>query len=227
MRLEVGERRSGGRGPAPAACEGAWVDCGPDRRPMSDRRVPVAAILLEASFVVLGVFLALVANEWRAGVAARDRAETAHAGIVDEVRANREAVQASHDYHVGLLDSLRARHEAGVTPKADVFSQGFVRPATTLSTAWDAATATDAVAAMDYDEVLAFSELYAHQERYQTTARQAGTVIYQAVFELGVPGVAERSPNLTYTIGSFVYLERGLLAEYDDALAAIGEPARE
>lgn len=192
---------------------------------MSDRRIPVASILLEASFVVLGVFLALVANDWLADRNARDRAARARQSIIVEVRANREAVASSQAYHSALLDSLRARPASAPPPTPRFFSQGFVHPAKPRSTAWDTATATDAVAAMDYDEVLAFSTLYASQDRYDTSAELAGSVIYNALFEQGAEGVAANARNLSQLIHSFVYMEDGLIEEYDAALDAVDASA--
>ena len=182
----------------------------------------LAPILLEAGFVVLGVFLALVANEWRADANAREHAEAARASIVEELETNRAAVAASAAYHEALVDSLGARMAPGSrAPSAALFSDGFVRPATVLTTAWDAANATDALGHMDYDDVLAFSRLYAMQERYATTAANTGSVIFGEIMARGVPGIAANYRNLIYLIGSFLYLERALLEEYGAVLARL------
>ncbi|PAP75319.1 hypothetical protein [Rubrivirga marina] len=196
---------------------------------MSDRRVPVAAILLEAAFVVLGVFLALVANDWRSERDAQDRAARARVGLIDEVRHNREAFQESLAYHSAVLDSLGTRAQRGAPPPTPgLFPQGFINPATARSTAWDAATATDALAAMDYGDVLTFSQLYAAQQRYGLVVQEAGGVIYQALFDIGARGVAANAGNLASMIGSFQYLEAEMVAEYDAALDALGadDPGR-
>ncbi|MDX1421301.1 MAG: hypothetical protein R3181_15150 [Rubricoccaceae bacterium] len=187
-------------------------------------RVRLGPILLEASFVVLGVFVALVANEWRADANARAHAAHARAGIVEEIAANRAAVAEAHAYHERLLDTLRTYFppERPPPPPA-VFDRGFVHAATLLRTAWDAANATDAVSHMDYDEVLAFSTLYAEQARYERAAQNAGSVIYSEIVEHGVPGVAENFRNLSYLIGANTYLEAELLAAYDEMLDALGE----
>merc|ERR1711969_512009 len=104
---------------------------------MSDRRIPVAAILLEAAFVVLGVFLALVANDWRSERDAHDRAARARAGLIDEVRHNRGAFQESLASPSAPLDSLGARAQRGAPPPTPaLFTRGFVHPATARSTAW-------------------------------------------------------------------------------------------
>jgi hypothetical protein len=76
---------------------------------------------------------------------------------------------------------------------------------------------------MDYGEVLAFSKLYAMQRRYDRSATEAGSVIYTAIMERGVPGVAANHRNLAYIIGAFYFLETELLDEYDRVLEALGE----
>ena len=177
-----------------------------------------APILLEASFVVLGVFLALVANEWRADANAREQAASARATIIEEIRANREAVQEMQRYHAHLLDTLQTFPAGSPPPSPRVFSQGFANAATTLSTAWDAANATDAVSHMDYEDVLAFSALYALQQRYERTAEEVGSVIFGAIFERGSDGVAANHRNLSHIVGVLFYLERELLAAYDELL---------
>lgn len=182
-----------------------------------------APILLEASFVVLGVFLALVANEWRADANAREQAASARATIIEEIRTNREAVRHIRDYHAHLLDTLRS-FPSRTPPSPRVFSRGFASAATTLSTAWDAANATDAVSHMDYEDVLAFSELYALQQRYERTAEEVGSVIFGAIFERGSDGVAENYRNLSHINGALLYLEYGLLAAYDSVLTRLDRP---
>lgn len=194
----------------------------PMPQPMAEsRRVRFAPILLEASFVVLGVFLALVANEWRADANARARADSARATIIEEIRTNREAVQEMQRYHAHLLDTLQTFPAGRPPPSPRVFSEGFANAATTLSTAWDAANATDAVSHLDYEDVLAFSELYALQQRYERTAEEVGSVIFGAIFERGSDGVAANYRNLSHINGALLYLEYGLIAAYDSVLTRL------
>ena len=186
---------------------------------MTDARpFRLAPILLEAGFVVLGVFLALVANGWRADVNARNQAASARATVIEEIRANREAVLEMQRYHAALLDTLQAFPPGSPPPSPQTFSRGFANAATTLSTAWDAANATDAVSHMDYEDVLAFSALYALQHRYERTAEEIGSVIFDAIFERGSDGVAANHRNLSHINGALLYLEYRLLAAYDELL---------
>lgn len=190
---------------------------------MSDAsRLRLTPILLEAGFVVLGVFLALVANEWRADANARARAEQARTGIVNEIRANRAAYADSRTYHAALLDSLRTRMAPGsAPPPSTLFDRGFVFPAQAQATAWEAARSTDVLAHLNFDEVLAFSRLYASNERYRISAENAGQVLFEQIAERGVPGVTANYRNLMYLIGSMQYLEDDLVAEHDSVLAGL------
>ena len=187
-------------------------------------RLRLSPVLLEASFVVLGVFLALVANEWRSEANARERAERAREGIVEEIGTNRATAAESYAYRERLLDTLRAYFPPDSPPPSPaLFQQGFVRPITLLSTAWEAANATDAVSHMDYDEVLVLSVVYAQQRRYEQAAQEVGTVLFGEIMEKGVPGVAANYRNLAYLIGAFYYQEGELVAAYDRVLEALGE----
>ena len=186
-----------------------------------DRSFRLTPILLEAGFVVLGVFLALVANEWRANANARERAALARTGIIEEIRTNREAVQHMHRYHAHLVDTLRSFTAERPPPSPRVYREGFANAAATLSTAWDAANATDAVSHMAFEDVLAFSELYAQQQRYERVAEEVGAVIFSEIFDHGSFGVAENYRSLSDINGSLLYLERGLLAAYDSVLARL------
>ncbi|MEP0546041.1 MAG: hypothetical protein ABJF88_03850 [Rhodothermales bacterium] len=188
------------------------------------RRIRLAPILLEAGFVVLGVFLALVANEWRADANARERAASARAGVIEEIRNNRETVRQMRDYHAHLIDTLRTFPSDGPAPSPRVFHRGFANAATTLSTAWEAANATDAVSHMNFDDVLAFSALYAEQRRYEQVTQEIGSVIFGELFARGTFGVTERYRSLADLNGSLLYLEHALVSAYDSVLVHLDEP---
>lgn len=187
-------------------------------------------ILLESFFVVLGVVLALAANEVREAVVNRREAAAALAGIREELAANRRAVLESAEYHLGLSDTLsaltRSAREGGppVLPDAALFSRGFIHPAQVLSTAWEAAGATEAIAHMRYADVLTLSRIYEEQRSYHRQSDQVGGIIYGGLFSEGFGGMLRNHANLNGIIGSFWYRECQLLASYDAALAKLGAP---
>lgn len=184
-------------------------------------------LAIETFAVVLGIVLGLGASSWIEARSERAHTEAVRTFILDEVVANRDSVAASHGYHSMLMDSLVVRMGPdGPAPSLRLFSRGFIHPATTLSTAWDAAVSTDALPAMDYDEVLAFSRVYAAQERYGESAREGGRLIYAQMFAAGTPAIAENYRNVFSLVAATRYLEEELLREYDRALAAVGEGTR-
>ena len=64
------------------------------------------AIFLEAFFVVLGVFLALAASDWRDDYNKQQQAGVALRSIIEEMDANRVSVNEAIVYHTGLMDTL-------------------------------------------------------------------------------------------------------------------------
>ena len=175
--------------------------------------------LFEAAFVVLGVVLALAANEWREGRNERQRAAIASNAIAAELRSNRGAVAAAHAYHSALIDSLQVNGSPTWQPSPRLFSRGFVAPAQLSSTAWQSAAATGAVEHMPYEAVLKLSQAYANQARYEHQAMNIGEVLYAELFRNGVQGVTSNYRNLGNLIGAFLYRERQLMAVYDSTLA--------
>ncbi|HEX9795109.1 MAG TPA: hypothetical protein VGC54_14090 [Planctomycetota bacterium] len=183
------------------------------------RGSPLAGAALEAFFVVLGVVLALLANEWRLDVAANRRADRALDSITQELRTNREHVQASLAYHQGILQQLAELRAADGEATLATFAQGFVKPAQVLSTAWDAAQATGVVDAMDFALVLAISQVYADQEQYLVQAREVGGVVYEYLVTEGLEGMVGNWRNLGTLMNTFQYREAQFLPRYDAVLA--------
>jgi hypothetical protein len=192
------------------------------------RAIDWRPILLEAFFVVLGVVLALAANEWRQSIADRRSAATALESIHEELDANRRSVLASVKYHLHLSDTLRvvlreaaARGDSASPASIRVFTQGFVHPAQLLSTAWETAAATQAVRHMAHDDVLVLARIYDQQRRYATQSEQIGGLIYGEIFARGTSGVIRNAANLASIISAFWYRECELLIGYDQALAEL------
>ena len=188
-------------------------------------RQAVLSALLEAGFVVLGVVLAFAVNEWREAAEDRNRAETALASVVEELRSNRQAVAEAREYHVGLLHRLQALRGEGEEPTIADFPNGFIAPATPFRTAWESAADTGALADLPYDTVLRLSRLYAEQDRYVHQAQTAGEVIYADLLDVGGLGIVEKHAQLPFFIGTFAFRERELLNSYDAALDWLGEDA--
>ncbi len=191
---------------------------------LSKQRIAWRPLLLEAFFVVLGVVLALAANEWREYRNHRQHAAQALAGIREELDANRRAVDDALRYHLHLADTLRL-FLAQPDGRPPTFSRGFTDPATMLSTAWETANATDAVSYMDYDDVLLLSRTYAGQRSYEQQKQNVGQLIYARLFDEGFQGVYGNLANLQTILMTFAYRECQLLESYAEAFVHLGEPA--
>ena len=70
--------------------------------------------------------------------------------------------------------------------------------------------------------MLAFSDLYAAQEAYHEGARNAGRIVYDALFARGIGGIAANYRNHLSLVSSTWYLEGDLLGAYRSTLSAVG-----
>lgn len=178
-------------------------------------RHALKSAFFEAFFVILGVGLALAANEWRQNVAIQKQADSALAGIVVELEANRAQVQASHDYHMGLVGLIQEKMRADEAPEVDDFSKGFIFPAQVADTAWDVAVQTGVVSNMDYATLLELSKMYGLQDQYLRQVDAVGGLIYGQMMVGGTQAIVDNHPNLLSIIYTFIYREKGLLAAYE------------
>ena len=196
---------------------------------MDNKKINLVPIVLEAAFVVLGVVLALAANEWRENVSHAAQAEKAMQTIHDEIQFNRAAVFGSLEYHFQLTDTLvtfmqapSGQNDVSPFPDTRIFSKGFIAPASLLKTAWQTANSTGAVAYMKYEDVLDFSRIYEQQEDYEYQSQQGGQLVYNKLFNDGYAGMIKNYSNLTTIIFTFVYRECELVSAYDVMLSKMG-----
>ncbi len=183
--------------------------------------------LFEAAFVVLGVVLAFTANEIRENIHNKNRAEEALKEILHEIKLNRESVEKTMDYHNAVLDSLKKSFQTGREPKISVFSQGFLTAALVSRTAYESAIVIGAFEHLDYQYVLEISSLYALQDRYENQARNAGELIYTALFERGAKGIVKEYRNLFSVIMSFAVREEQLIESYDKKIEKLLKTLKE
>lgn len=171
----------------------------------------------EAAFVVLGVVLALLANEWRQWRGDQAHAREAFMSIEEELGANRLSLTQSRDYHSAQLTMLR---EIDPNERLDVgqFSRGFIFPALLSRSALDAAAETGALSNLRFEQVLEIGSLYAQQDAYQRQAEANATILYRTLFESGYDGVLKNARGLTTMIGAFAYRESQLIESYDEFL---------
>jgi hypothetical protein len=176
----------------------------------------------EAAFVVFGVVLALLANEWREHQVSVRRAEHALSSILEELESNRASVSSSLEYHSGLIRAIDQAVGASAAPDLRTFSRGFMSAANVYRTAWDSASATGAFEDMSYATILRLSRVYARQDRYEHQVRSIAPIIYGELYRGGTSAVLANHRNLGSLIRSLVYRERELLESYDETLATLG-----
>jgi len=179
----------------------------------------IGPALFEAAFVVLGVVLALAANEWRQNRADIARANTALTEIVRELAANRQAVATALEYHRGLVNKIAQVADNSTTLRLRDFSSGFIAPAQVHSTAWSSAAEIGALTNMPYESVLVLSRVYAQQENYQQQAKSVGQIIYAELYRGGTSAIIANSDNLVNVLQTFAYREQQLLESYDTLLS--------
>jgi hypothetical protein len=213
--------------PAVVAKETAPTDVPKDKR----SRIPWMKIVLESSFVMLGVLLALIADEWRQNRDDERRADRALVSVIEELGLNRAAVAQSLAYHLELTQRLSQLQTSSggqanaTTPDRDVFQKGFLHPASMISTAWDSAKATDVVSHMPYDQVLTLAHIYDQQRSYADQSHEVEQLIFAKLFNEGFEAMLRNHANLLTVISTFWFRECQLLREYDQSFEKLGAAA--
>lgn len=174
--------------------------------------------LFEATFVVLGVLLALSANEWREHVNRQENSEQAVAFIKQELERNKQRVSASLDYHIQLRNKL---YKSPSPLSIESFPKGFVNPAAVSRTAWQTASETGALESTDFNTVFTLSNAYALQTRYEAQSASIGAILYEKLLNGGTGAIVNKHHNLAALIASLAYKEQQLLAQYEETSSAL------
>ena len=194
---------------------------------MSERRIAFGPIFLEAFFVVLGVVLALAANEWRQSRNEAKRTDQAIRSMNDEILLNQQGILASLQYHIDIVDSLqtlmaRQRQEGHrIKPNISLFSRGFIHPSKIITISYDLAVATDAVSNMSYDDALAYTRIYDKYEAYLDQQEVVSRQLYNRLFDSGYTGIIDNYENLATIIGAFYFVECEMLALVNEYIPTI------
>lgn len=183
--------------------------------------------LSELALISAGVFLALLADQWREGREHRQLAATALRNFVEEIRVNQKAVADVRGYHEGLGPAIEAFIAADGTKSLDRFQQAThfrgVQPVVFEHTAWDLALATQALSYLDPRLAYAISRVYTQQQTFQ---------VYENNFAQGMfsPNAFASDDTTALARAMQVHLadvniqEPRLLKAYDDVLARVLAP---
>jgi len=178
--------------------------------------------LAQAFFVVLGVGLAVLGNEWRESRSLKKDAKVAFQGIQEEIIANRNEALLAFNYNFDLSNKLfefgRNPANSNKSPGLEYFGQGYIKPASFLYTAWDVAKETNALSHLEYETVLSFSSLYNDQKEYDEQAATVGDLIFSKMLEEGRERISSNYQNLSQILSTFWYRECQLLSRFDSVL---------
>src|SRR5690349_7858672 len=180
--------------------------------------------LSELALVSAGVFLALLADQWRESREHRQLAADALRNFAEEMRVNRKAVADVRAYHEQLAHDIDA-FLGGDGPKTMEHFQSATRfrgvqPVVFEHTAWDLALATQALSYLPQDVAYAISRVYTRQQTFQT---------YENSFAQGMfsPSTFQNDDTSALARAMQVYLtdvniqEPRLMRSCDDALPRI------
>jgi len=127
-------------------------------------REKLPEILIEAGSVVIALLLALAINAWNQDRELRARADTARAGILAELRTNRDDLDAARPKLREIVDSLRDKLAKDAPEPHEVT---VLLGVTQLSSAaWRAALATDAMRTVDFAWISEVARVYEVQDEY-------------------------------------------------------------
>jgi hypothetical protein len=190
-----------------------------DPSPLADKRGPRSKwflkIGLEALLLSMGVFLALMGEQWREHARTRELAEASLRRFRTEIVTNRKTVATVEDYHVNLLKSLETYLAADPkTRQPSAVQIKGLQPAFFQDAEWDLAISTQSLAHIDSQTAGALSRIYRLQRQYADLTRG----IMQAVY---LRPLTENFEALSYYYGDLVLWEPALLKMYDEVLPQI------
>jgi hypothetical protein len=177
--------------------------------------------LVESSFVVASILMALAVDEWAQNKEYEDLASQSLEIFEREILQNRARLADVGPYHGGirdLLGQMAAMDEEGLDVRPIV--EGLESPVL-LSTAWETALATGALTHMEFQTVSALSLTYSIQEEFE----QGGPSLPR----FSSPETISAAQNRQQLSEAFRYVmdltqgESELVAVYDEVLEVIDE----
>src|SRR5262245_14352432 len=100
-----------------------------------------SSLLFEVLLITVGVFLALLANNWHEDREHRAQAKTALRNFLSEMQSNLQAVEKERSYHETLVQELTQFLSSNAAPSDERFTREVhfegLRPVLFERTAWD------------------------------------------------------------------------------------------
>lgn len=193
-------------------------------------RSSLGTLLLEVFLIVIGVMVALGANEWRENRAIAQRTDTALENIRQEILRNQTALAKRLTYHEALRDSMQAylpdlenislqdidRNRLGMT-------RGF-HFLLIYDAAWQTALTSQILPYVEYETLTTLSTIYQVQDNLKSSEA--------LLVELIITPDNFRTGNLFYAVlvalpamNDVIGLERNLTSLYDKALKQLNPEA--
>jgi hypothetical protein len=185
----------------------------------SPHRRPLLRMVAEIALIASGVFLGLLADQWRERQQHREAALASLRRFRAEIVENRRAVAAVRDYHTVTLASVRSYlgKDHKTRNVADVKING-LHWVSFEHTAWDLALATQALTYIDSDLAYSLSRAYGVQQSYGDLTSGMTQAMYMLQPQENFDAFAQAIE--TY-FGDVTYLEPRLLTMYDELLPRI------
>ena len=207
--------------PAPITVASAVTAAVTPARRGRRRARTVASMALQVALIALGVFLGLAGEEWRQDRENQRLAAETLRRFRTEITVNRETLTGVKDYHAERYAELEAYFaEPAEARNADNVKFASLRPPFLERSAWDLALANESLTYVDANLAFALSRTY----YFQRIADELGRGVMNAMY---ARPPTEEDTNFFAAVhlyyGDLVGLEPGLIASYDQLLAAIDE----
>jgi hypothetical protein len=186
-------------------------------------------ILVEVTSIVIGVLVALGANEWNENRVHRERANEAMLDIASEIVSNQKLLQHVHENNSRIVSATRAKE----TPDEE---NQFIPGLQIQDTAWKTMIATGVAEYVEYDVLRLISAAYSFQEIYRELSYQMiqNFMSTSALAAAINPESSSDLPDDLYleNMELVVLTEEGLMAHYTAAISMLenkgylaGQPA--
>jgi hypothetical protein len=186
-------------------------------------------LLTEVVLIGLGVFLALMAEQWRVRREHQQDGEVALRYIQEEVTVNRDAVKNERQYHERLSQDIQRFLQSAGPKTRQAFDETVhfagVHPVTFERTAWDLAVAGQSLSYLKPPLAYAVSRVYTRQQALQTMQN----TFLQSVLTPSSLATQDASGLANVTLAYLVDVniqEPALLQLYDQLLQQLNSSSR-
>jgi hypothetical protein len=175
-------------------------------------------IVVEVGSIVIGVLVALGANEWNENRVHRERADEALINIASEIVSNQKLLRYVHENNSRIVNSALAEETS------DEDNQ-FVPGLQIQGTAWKTMIATGVAEYIEYDVLHSISAVYSIQEIYRELSYQM-VQNFMTTSALAAAINPENSSDLPddlflANMQLVVLTERGLMTQYTTAISQL------